>query len=221
MAERRHPGGPLVDAGRPPGRVAPRTSLSSLPNLLAVARIAATPVVFLLTVVDWPAAGMSAALIFAAAAVTDFLDGRIARARRAVSPLGVFLDLAADKVLVAGALVALVQVGLLPGWVAAAILIREFVVQAVRQLAAAEDVVIAARGLGKAKTLLTLVGIWVLLLARDASSGGPLAAVGIGPVLAVAGAWLMVLAAAVTVVSGVLYLAAAWPMLAGDEPEAR
>jgi len=193
-----------------------RSTLATLPNLLGVARIAATPVVMILALSDAPGTGLAAAILFAAAAATDFLDGRIARARNQVSPLGVFLDLAADKVLVAGMLVALVEVDLLPSWIAATILIREFVVQAVRQLAAAEDVVIAARGFGKAKTLLTLAGILVLLLARDAVTGGPMAAAEAGPVLLVIGAWLMVVATVVTVVSGWLYLRAAWPILTGQ-----
>ncbi|MGH2428318.1 MAG: CDP-diacylglycerol--glycerol-3-phosphate 3-phosphatidyltransferase [Candidatus Limnocylindria bacterium] len=194
---------------------APPATLATLPNILGLARIAATPIVIVLALAGWPGAGLGAALLFGLAAATDYLDGRIARARGLVSPLGVFLDLAADKVLVAGALVALVEVDLLPTWIVATILIREFVVQAVRQLAAAEDVVIAARSLGKAKTALTLLGIFVLLLARDALTGGPLAGTDPGPMLAVAGAWLMLAATLITVLSGYLYLRAAWPILVG------
>ena len=102
------------------------------------------------------------------------------------------MDLAADKVLVAGVLVAMVEAGLVPTWIAATILIREFVVQAVRQLAAAEDVVISARALGKAKTLATNAGIALLLLAADAASGGPLATTGTGDALDVLGLWVLV-----------------------------
>ena len=189
------------------------TTLTTLPNLLGVIRIAATPVVIGLALLDAPGSGLAAAVIFTLAALTDVLDGRIARARDQVSPLGVFLDLAADKVLVAGALVVLVEVDLLSSWIAAAILVREFVVQAVRQLAATEAVVIAARGWGKAKTLLTNAGVLILLLARDAATGGPLAA--LRPELVLAGTVVMVLAAAVTLVSGWLYLRGAWPILTG------
>jgi CDP-diacylglycerol---glycerol-3-phosphate 3-phosphatidyltransferase len=188
-------------------------SLGTLPNLLGLARIAATPAVLALALVGWPGAGLAAALLYAAAALTDILDGRIARARGEVSPLGTFLDLAADKILVAGTLVVLVELDLLPGWIVAAILIREFVVQAVRQLAAAEDVVIAARGLGKAKAALTNLGVFVLLLARDGLTGGPVASLDAGLILAAIGAWIMLVAAAVTVASGWLYLRAAWPIL--------
>jgi len=189
------------------------TTLTTLPNLLGVIRIAATPVVIGLALLDTPGAGLAAAVIFTLAALTDVLDGRIARARGQVSPLGVFLDLAADKVLVAGALVVLVEVDLLSSWIAALILIREFVVQAVRQLAASEDVVIAARGWGKAKTLLTNSGVLLLLLARDAATGGPMER--IGTQLVMAGTAVMLLAAAVTLVSGWLYLRGAWPILTG------
>jgi CDP-diacylglycerol---glycerol-3-phosphate 3-phosphatidyltransferase len=193
--------------------VAAPTSLATLPNLLGVTRIAATPVVIALALLDQPGAGLAAGIVFALAALTDVLDGRIARARGQVTPLGVFLDLAADKVLVAGALVVLVEVGMLSSWVAAVILVREFVVQAVRQMAAGEDVVIAARGWGKAKTLLTNSGILLLLLARDAAAGGPMEPAGIPLVLL--GAIVMLVAVAVTVVSGWLYLRGAWPILAG------
>ncbi len=132
-----------------------------------------------------PGAGtdFAAAIVFIVAAFSDLLDGWIARARDQVTPLGVFMDLAADKVLVAGVLVAMVEASLVPAWIAAAILIREFVVQAVRQLAAAEDVVISARALGKAKTLATNAGIALLLFGADAATGGPIAATGTGDAL--------------------------------------
>ena len=112
------------------------------------------------------------------------------------------MDLAADKVLVAGVLVAMVEASLVPAWIAAAILIREFVVQAVRQLAAAEDVVISARALGKAKTLATNAGIALLLFAADAATGGPIAATGTGDALITLGLWVLVVATALSVVSG-------------------
>lgn len=187
--------------------------LTDLPNLLSLARLVATPVVIGLLLLGWAGSGLLAALIFAVASITDFVDGRLARARGSVSRLGVFLDLAADKVLVAGVLISLVELQAVPTWIAATIVIREFVVQAVRQLAASEDVVISARRLGKAKTVATLVGIFVVILARDALTGGPLASLGAGEALAATGFWLMVLATAMTVVSGLDYLRAALPSL--------
>ena len=166
-----------------------------------------------------PGAGtdFAAAIVFIVAAFSDLLDGWIARARDQVTPLGVFMDLAADKVLVAGVLVAMVEASLVPAWIAAAILIREFVVQAVRQLAAAEDVVISARALGKAKTLATNAGIALLLFGADAATGGPIAATGTGDALILIGLWVLVVATALSIISGYLYIAAAWPILVGAQ----
>jgi CDP-diacylglycerol---glycerol-3-phosphate 3-phosphatidyltransferase len=190
--------------------------IGSPANLLGIARILATPIIIGLMLVDSPGLGMVAFVLFCLAAVTDFLDGWVARARGEVSPLGVFMDLTADKVLVAGVLVAMVEVGLLPTWMVATILVRELVIAGVRQMAAAENVVIAARALGKAKTLTTLVGMAVLLLAHDAFTGGPLAATGAGAGIELAGFWLMVIATVLTIVSGWEYLRGALPLLRGQ-----
>lgn len=190
--------------------------ISSPANLLGIARIAATPVVIALMLIATPGLGIVAFVIFALAALTDFLDGWVARRRGEVSPLGVFMDLTADKVLVGGVLVAMVEVGLLPTWMVATILVRELVIAGVRQMAAAEDVVIAARPLGKAKTLTTLAGMALLLLAFDAMTGGPMAETGAGPAIETVGRWTMVVATALTVVSGWDYLRGALPLLRGE-----
>ena len=131
--------------------------------------------VIALLLYPFPGAGLLAFVVFAAAALTDVVDGRVARARGEVSPLGVFLDLTADKVLVAGVLIAMVEVSLLSTWIAALLLIRELVVQGVRQLAASADVVMPARGWGKGKTFTTLLGMGLLAdgLARIDAEGAP------------------------------------------------
>ncbi|MGH2385367.1 MAG: CDP-diacylglycerol--glycerol-3-phosphate 3-phosphatidyltransferase, partial [Candidatus Limnocylindria bacterium] len=180
----------------------PAARIGSPANLLGIARILATPVIIALILIGSPGLGIIAVVLFLLAGLTDFLDGWVARARGEVSPLGVFMDLTADKVLVGGVLVAMVEVDLLPTWMVATILVRELVIGGVRQMAAAENVVIAAKPLGKAKTLTTLVGMGVLLIAYDALTGGPLAGTGIGPGVEVAGFWLMVVATVLTVVSG-------------------
>jgi CDP-diacylglycerol--glycerol-3-phosphate 3-phosphatidyltransferase len=203
----------------PTRTVARPARLTTLPNLLGIARIAATPVVIALLLNPFPGGGLLAFVVFALAAATDFVDGKIARARGQVSPLGIFMDLTADKVLVAGVLVAMVEVGLLPTWLVALLLIRELVVQGVRQLAASNDVVIAARGWGKWKTFATSLGMGLLLLAFDAQNGGPLAASDASALLMVIGAWTMVVATVLSVVSGWGYIRGALPMLLGREPE--
>jgi CDP-diacylglycerol--glycerol-3-phosphate 3-phosphatidyltransferase len=189
--------------------------LTTPANLLGLLRIALTPVVIVLLVVPFPGSGLLAFVVFVVAALTDFLDGRVARARGEVSPFGVFMDLTADKVLVAGVLTAMVQVGLVPAWIVATILIREFVIQGVRQLAATDNVVIAARALGKSKTLTTLAAMAILLLAFDATHGGPAGALGSSGSLETAGFWLMIVATALTVISAIDYLAGASRILTG------
>jgi CDP-diacylglycerol---glycerol-3-phosphate 3-phosphatidyltransferase len=192
-------------------------SVRSLPNLLGLGRIAATPVIMVLLLADERGTDLAAGILFAVAGFSDFLDGWIARSRNQVSSLGVFMDLAADKVLVAGVLIAMVEIGLVPTWIAATILVREFIVQAVRQLAAAGNVVISAGSLGKAKTLTTLAGLGFLFLAADAASGGPMAGTGpaIGGLFNALGFWTLVLATVLTVISGAQYLRNAWPILVG------
>lgn len=204
-----------VAAGRPAAH--DRGAFLSVPNLLGIGRIAVTPVIVALVLLPFPGAGVLAFVLFAAAGISDILDGRIARARGTVSRLGVFMDLTADKVLVAGVTIALVEVGLLPTWLAAILIVREFVVQGVRAVAAASNLVMPARGVGKGKTFATLAGVGFLLLGYDAATGGPVSQAGAaGPALLVLGFWLLVLATALSVVSGVLYLRAAWPILMHD-----
>ena len=191
--------------------------LTTLPNMLGLARIAATPIVVLLLLLPFPGAGLIGFGVFVVAASTDYFDGRIARARGQVSPLGVFLDLTADKVLVAGVLVAMVEVGLLPTWIVATLLIRELVVQGVRQVAASASVVIAARGVAKWKAFGTNLAVSALLLAFDAVTDGPTASVVEAGVMQAIGFWLAVLATGLSVVSGIVYLRGAVPILLGRE----
>jgi CDP-diacylglycerol--glycerol-3-phosphate 3-phosphatidyltransferase len=211
MAEaERAPAATSVQASRP-------ARLTTLPNMLGLARIAATPVVMALLLYPFPGAGLLAFVVFGAAALTDFVDGKLARARDEVSPLGIFLDLTADKVLVAGVLIAMVQVSLLSAWIAALLLIRELVVQGVRQLAASADLVMPARAWGKGKTLATLVGMGLLLLAFDATNDRPLAGIGLSGWLYPLGLGTMIVATVLSVVSGLGYIRAALPLLLGRE----
>ncbi len=147
----------------------------TLPNLLGLFRLAATPVLVALILWPFPGAGFVAFVLYVPAALSDFVDGRIARARNQVTTFGVFLDLTADKVLVAGVLIALAQTDLVPAWLVIVILIRELVVGGVRQVAANEQIVVGSQLLGKAKTVVTMIAIAVLLLAFDAQTGGPMA----------------------------------------------
>jgi len=192
----------------------------TLPNLLGVFRLAATPVLVALLLWPFPGAGLVAFVLYVPAALSDFIDGRIARARGQVTTVGIFLDLTADKVLVAGVLIALVQTDLVPAWLVIVIVVRELVVGGVRQVAANEQIVVGSQLLGKAKTVVTMIAIAVLLLAFDAQTGGPMASTGLAPVLTTTGVWLLFAGTMLAVVSGLDYLRSAWPLLSGENRSA-
>jgi CDP-diacylglycerol--glycerol-3-phosphate 3-phosphatidyltransferase len=187
---------------------------------LSLSRIAAAPILYLLVVRPGRYGYFAALLLFAAASFTDTLDGRIARGRGLVSPLGVFLDTTADKILVAVLLVGLAVVGLVPGWMAAVIIAREFLVTGLRSYAAALGVVIPAGGWGKAKTVITIAALLLVILAGDVSRGGLLSGVSmlrrllltsVGPFTLPV--WSMLIAVIWTIGSGVEYVREAMPIL--------
>lgn len=136
----------------------------NLPNLLTMGRIAIIPLVILLLDRGSPRDCFWAAIIYAGAALTDMLDGYLARKRGLVSVLGKFLDPLADKLIVMATLVWLVMMGRIAGWVVVLLLAREISVTALRSIAASEGVVIAAGDSGKSKTALQMVGILLLII---------------------------------------------------------
>ena len=193
-----------------------------LPNILSLGRLLATIPLVVLILVNQPLTYLVATVVFVVSAMTDTLDGRIARHYHLVSRLGVFLDLTADKVFVSAALIALVQVALVPAWIAIVIVAREFLVSGVRSVAAAEGLVIPAGRLGKQKTFLTLLAIGGILLARGLegatdfplglSTGGPPHSF---PDYLLAAADVVLLVAVIwTILSAVEYLRAGWKAVA-------
>ena len=140
--------------------------MQNVPNILSLSRILATVVIFVLVLINTPWAFLVATILFVLGSGTDFLDGYLARRYKLVSPLGVFLDLTADKIFVAAVLVALIQVGLVPAWIVAVIVAREFLVTGLRSMASAKGKVIPAGKWGKQKTLITMVAMSALLLAK-------------------------------------------------------
>jgi CDP-diacylglycerol--glycerol-3-phosphate 3-phosphatidyltransferase len=195
----------------------------NLPNFLSLARLLATIPLVVLILVDQPAAYLGATVLFAAGSITDTIDGRLARHYRLVTNLGVFLDLTADKVFVSAALIALVQVGVVPAWIAIVIVTREFIVSGLRSLSAAQGTVIPAGPLGKQKTLLTLTAIGGILLARglNGATAFPLglstgaAPHTFGDYLLVLSNLVLLVAVVWTILSAVEYLRGAWDMLTG------
>lgn len=103
-------------------------------------------------------------IIFVAAAITDAIDGHIARSRKLVTDFGKFLDPLADKLLVTVAMLVLLEEGRLWGWVVAIILAREFAVTGLRSIAASQGNVIAASMYGKVKTTFQMIMIILLLI---------------------------------------------------------
>jgi len=124
----------------------------SLPDSLTIARAVSVPFVVLLFAWNFDGHNYWATALFCAAMATDWFDGRIARRRGHSSPLGTLLDPAADKILVLAVLVMLVDQRVVPGWMVAMIVVREFLVTALRLAAIERGVVLEARDLGKLKT---------------------------------------------------------------------
>lgn len=136
----------------------------NLPNLLTFARILMIPGVLVLLERGSPRDCLYAALVYALAAVTDFLDGYLARRQGLISVLGKFLDPLADKLIVAATLVWLVGMGRIAAWAVVLLLSREITITALRSIASTEGLVIAAGDGGKVKTALQMVGILCLII---------------------------------------------------------
>lgn len=135
----------------------------NLANKITIARILLVPIFMFFLLTNIPYGVTIATLIFIIAALTDSLDGYIARSRNQITKLGKFMDPLADKLLVTAALVSLVQMDRLPAWVTVIIISREIIVSVFRAVAASEGIVIAASPWGKAKTVSQIVAILVLL----------------------------------------------------------
>jgi CDP-diacylglycerol--glycerol-3-phosphate 3-phosphatidyltransferase len=143
-------------------------SFWNLSNKLTLFRIGAIPLVALL-LLFFPGRGTSfaAALIFLLAAISDGLDGYVARRRNTVSDVGKLLDPLADKLLVCTALIMLIPLGRVDAWIVAVIIGREMAVTTLRGVAASEKVIIAANRLGKFKNLAQLSATNILILHYD------------------------------------------------------
>lgn len=151
-------------AERQKARRSLREDALNIPNLLTFGRILVIPLVLLLLDRGTPEDCLVAALVYSAAALTDLIDGWLARKMNIVSMLGKFLDPLADKLLVMAVLVYMVPMGRMPEWAVVLLLAREISVTGLRGIASSEGVVIAAGDDGKTKTALQMVGILCLLL---------------------------------------------------------
>ena len=185
-------------------------NLANLPNILTVARIVAVPLVVALFYWNHPWSNPLAAIVFIAAAITDSLDGYLARRLGLTTPLGEFLDPVADKLMVATALVLLVGHDTRPLIVVTAVVIigREITVSALREWMAhlGARAKVAVSSLGKIKTIVQMTGLSMMMFRSDVF-GLPVYEIGVA---------LVVIAGALTLWSMVSYLQAAWPELRRD-----
>jgi len=141
-----------------------RSGVLNVPNTLSLARIILAPFLMVLLIARSGPYTYAAAGLFLAAALTDWLDGRIARTTGQVSVMGQLLDPVADKLLITAALFALVQVGRVPAWMALLVVGREIVVTGLRAVAAAQGVIIVASDFGKAKMAAQVLAVTLLIL---------------------------------------------------------
>jgi CDP-diacylglycerol---glycerol-3-phosphate 3-phosphatidyltransferase len=139
----------------------------NLPNALTLVRILLVPVVVVALIMESPGGSVIAATVFALAALTDGLDGYIARSRHAVTTFGKVMDPVADKLMIAAALISLVSLDRLAAWVAMVIIAREFAVSGLRIAAGQQGVVIPASTLGKLKTIVQVAAVMALIAASD------------------------------------------------------
>ena len=182
----------------------------NLPNSLTILRIFFVPllvVVLLTRQPNWEFWGLPVhfevlgVLILLMAAVTDVMDGYIARKRREVTTLGILLDPIADKLLISAAFISLVQMDLVPAWMVVIIIGREFIVTGLREIASVEGLVIPASALGKTKMVLQVLAGCAVILTAKYSALKPL-----GTTLL----WLVVLSA---VASAVHYFQMFWSQI--------
>ncbi len=171
----------------------------NIPIIITFSRI----VIILPFVLVAPENPFIGALLFAIAALTDLLDGYLARKSKQVTKLGILLDPIADKLLVISALIVLVDMAVIPAWIAVIIIAREFIVTGLRVVALSKDIVIPAEMGGKIKVTAQISSILVLLLDKTLMITD----------IYSAGITLLWIATILGIVSGVQYFVLFWERL--------
>ena len=209
-------------------RVSEPENLYTPANVVTLIRIVCVPIFVVLLLSPWPAwfptaPGLElakpwvATVFFIVLAATDSLDGYLARSRNEVTTFGKFMDPLADKLLVCSALIALVELGILPAWVVIIIIARDFVMSGIRLMAASKGEVIAASWYGKFKTAFQMVAIVMFMLR---GSVGRLFGEGFASVFEVLSWAVMGVALVLTIVSLVDYFLKARHLLGFANPDA-
>jgi CDP-diacylglycerol--glycerol-3-phosphate 3-phosphatidyltransferase len=187
------------------GGLGEKTCMWNVPNSLTVLRIVLAPLLVVVLLTEFPDKEIWGLVIFLVAALTDALDGIIARRTDRITVTGAMLDPIADKLLMSAAFISLVELGLAPAWMVTLIVGREFAVTGLRLIALERNVPISANMWGKAKTTTQIIAVSLLIFGRHL---GPLRV--LGPIVL----WV---ALVLTVVSMVVYFYQNWRVVTEAE----
>jgi CDP-diacylglycerol--glycerol-3-phosphate 3-phosphatidyltransferase len=145
----------------------------NVPNQLTVSRFMLTLAFLLALFVEFGRHVTVSLLLFSAAGLTDYFDGRIARRDKLITNFGILMDPLADKILVCSAFIAFVGLGWMQAWMAVIVVARELAITGLRLLAASKNLVLAAEGFGKHKTISQIVAIISILVEHCYTENGP------------------------------------------------
>jgi CDP-diacylglycerol--glycerol-3-phosphate 3-phosphatidyltransferase len=179
----------------------------NVPNSLTMLRIFMAPLLVVVLLTELPDKEFWGLAIFLLAALTDLLDGIIARRTNRITVIGAMLDPIADKLLMSAAFISLVGLDLAPAWMVFCIVAREFAVTGLRMVALERKIAISANKWGKAKTLSQVVAVSLLILGRQLGQWEGLSVIAL---------WV---ALVLTMVSMVVYLVQNWRVVAGPDDQ--
>src|SRR5580658_8887890 len=149
----------------------------NVPNKLTISRFVLTVAFLLVMFTNVPHFETIALLLFSAASLTDYFDGKIARRDNLITNFGILMDPLADKILVCSAFIAFVGRGWLPAWMVVIVVARELAITGLRLLAASKNLVLAAERFGKHKTISQIVAIISVLVLKSYQEWGPIGAI--------------------------------------------
>ncbi len=141
-----------------------RRDIFNLPNSITLARISVVPFLFFLLASPGPFWSLVLAALFVLAAITDFLDGFVARKYDLITTMGKFLDPLADKLIVNSAMILMIPIGRIDAWIVVIIIMRDLIVDGIRSIASSEGIYIQASIIGKQKTLAQIIAVTALMI---------------------------------------------------------
>jgi CDP-diacylglycerol--glycerol-3-phosphate 3-phosphatidyltransferase len=136
----------------------------NVPNTLTMLRLGVIPVLFLLLLSPGPTGSLVITIFFILAALTDILDGYIARRYHVETVVGKFLDPIADKLIINAAMILMIPINRIPAWIVAVIIMRDFIVDGIRSIASSDGLIIQASPLAKQKTLCQNFAVSALMI---------------------------------------------------------